>query len=496
MTPVPVPPGPPAPPTAARSSAPPTGARPSAPPTEDLWPRLERALAAWLPWQRWFGGKGRPVDRVDVEQATELVDQRSSGGPLGLLVVASVRFADGGPAERYQVPIGVRTTLPDRLAPAVLAGFDGCVVYDATGDAELNALLLRLIGQRSRRDDVTFTPEPSFTGSSRRGLVGRPIGAEQSNTSIVYGDRYILKLYRRLAAGLNPDLEAHRALRRARSPHIATLLGAVEGAVDGAPATFGMLQAFAANAAEGWAMAMTSVRDLFADATAPPASAGADFAAEARRLGGAVATVHADLARELGTDVVGARSLSDGMVAHLESALGVVPQLAPHADRLRAAFTAVADIPGGVPVQRVHGDLHLGQALRTPSTWLLIDFEGEPAAPIAERVALQSPLRDIAGMARSLDYAAQHQLRLFNPTPELRRRARQWTAHNREAFISGYAEVAGFDPVGPLLTAFELEKAVYETVYETRNRPDWVDIPLRAVERSLGQAAGAPGGGR
>jgi maltokinase len=466
----------------------------------DLRPRLERALAAWLPWQRWFGGKGRPLDGVDVERITELVDRRASGGPLGLQVVASVRFADGGPAERYQVPIGVRSTLPDQLAPAVLAGFDGCVVYDATGDAELNSVLLQLIGQRARREDLSFTPEPTFTGSSRRGLVGRPIGAEQSNTSIVYGDRYILKLYRRVAAGVNPDLEAHRALRRARSRHIATLLGAVEGSVDGAPATFGMLQAFAANAAEGWAMAMTSVRDLFADADAPPTSAGADFAAEARRLGGAVAAVHADLARELGTDVVDARSLSDGMTAHLESALGVVPELAPHADRLRAAFTAVASLPGGVPgrgpgarggvpVQRVHGDLHLGQALRTPSTWLLIDFEGEPAAPIAERVALQSPLRDVAGMLRSLDYAAQHQLRLFNPAPELRRRARQWTAHNRSAFIAGYAEVAGFDPTGPLLTAFELEKAVYETVYETRNRPDWVDIPLRAVGRLVGQEA-------
>ena len=456
----------------------------------DLRPRLERALAAWLPWQRWFGGKGRPVDGVDVEQMTELVDERASGGPLGLLVVASVRFADGGPAERYQVPIGVRTTLPDRLTPAVVAGFDGCVVYDATGDAELNSVLLRLIGQRARRDGVTFTPEATFAGSSKRGLVGRPIGAEQSNTSIVYGDRYILKLYRRVAAGLNPDLEAHRALRRARSRHIATLLGAIEGSVDGGSVTFGMLQSFAANAAEGWAMAMTSVRDLFADAGAPPSSAGADFAAEAHRLGGAVAEVHADLARELGTGVVRARSLSEGMVARLESALAVVPELRPDADRLRAVFAAAGAVPDAVPVQRVHGDLHLGQVLRTPSTWLLIDFEGEPAAPIAERVALQSPLRDVAGMLRSLDYAAQHQLRLFHPEPELRRRARQWTAHNREAFLAGYAQAAGFDPSGPLLTAFELEKAVYETVYETRNRPDWVDIPLRAVRRLVGQEAG------
>ncbi|MFT7840957.1 aminoglycoside phosphotransferase [Saccharothrix sp. BKS2] len=452
-----------------------------------LRPRLERALAAWLPWQRWFGGKGRPVAGVEVEQLVELVDQRASGGPLGLLAVVAVRFADGGDAERYQVPIGVRTALPDRLAPAVLAGFDGCVVYDATGDAELNAVLLRLIGQRAGRGGVGFTPEPSFAGASKRGLVGRPIGAEQSNTSIVYGDRYILKLYRRVAAGLNPDLEAHRALRRARSRHIAPLLGSIEGEVGGEPATFGMLQAFAANAAEGWAMAMTSVRDLFADTDADPDAAGADFAAEARRLGGAVAAVHADLARELGTGTADPRSVADDMLAHLEPALVAVPGLAPYADRLRAAFAGVGALRERVPVQRVHGDLHLGQVLRTPATWLLIDFEGEPAAPIAERTEPRSPLRDVAGVLRSLDYAAQHQLRLFHPTPELRRRARRWTAHNREAFTAGYAEAAGVDPAGRLLTAFELEKAVYEAVYETRNRPDWVDIPLRAVRRLLGE---------
>ncbi|WP_433269138.1 maltokinase N-terminal cap-like domain-containing protein [Actinosynnema sp. CS-041913] len=455
----------------------------------ELRPRLERALTAWLPWQRWFGGKGRPVDSVAVVQAVELVDQRASGGPLGLLTVAEVRFTDGG-IERYQVPVGVRTTLPDRLAPAVLAGFDGCVVYDATGDTELNSLLLRLIGQHAHRDTLHFVPEPGsgFSGASRRGLVGRTIGVEQSNTSIVFGDRYILKLYRRIAEGVNPDLDAHRALRRARSPHIAALLGAVEGTLGDAPATFGMLQSFAAGSAEGWEMALTSVRDLFAAPDTAPDTAGADFAAEARRLGNAVAAVHADLARELGTGQVDARDLSADMVARLDASLTTVPALAPYADRVRAALRA---LEGRVPVQRIHGDLHLGQVLRTPRTWLLIDFEGEPAAPIAERIALQSPLRDVAGMLRSFDYAAQHQVRLFTgPSGQLWRRARQWAAHNRAAFCAGYAEVAGFDPSAQqaLLTAFELEKAVYETVYETRNRPDWVDIPLRAVRRLVGES--------
>ncbi|MCE7007187.1 phosphotransferase [Kibdelosporangium philippinense] len=443
----------------------------------ELRPRLERALAAWLPWQRWSGGQGRLVDTVDVVEMTELVDRRPSGGPLGLLTVAEVRFADGGTG-RYQVPIGVRRTLPDRLAPAVLAGFDGCVVYDATGDTELCELMLQLIGQNGRRAEIRFVPEPSsgFSGASRRGLTGRPVSAEQSNTSIVFGDRYILKLYRRLEDGVNPDLEAHRALRR--SPHIAQLLGSIEGP----GTTFGMLQSFAAGAAEGWQMALTSVRDLFATADVSPATAGADFAAEAHRLGGAVAAVHADLARELGSASVNASTLD--LAVRLDSSIASVPALRPYASRIRTAL----QLAGPVAVQRIHGDLHLGQVLRTPKTWLVIDFEGEPAAPIADRVALQSPLRDVAGMLRSFDYAAQHQLRLF--PGHLRDKAEEWTEHNRTAFCAGYAEVAGYDPAAQnrLLTAFELEKAVYEAVYETRNRPDWVDIPLRAVRRLVGDA--------
>ncbi|SDC90934.1 maltokinase N-terminal cap-like domain-containing protein [Actinokineospora iranica] len=461
---------------------------------EDLRPRLERALAVWLPWQRWFGAKGRPVSAVELIQATELADERASGGPLGLLAVVTVHFADGAETERYLVPLGLRATLPDSLAGAVIAGFDGCVLYDATGDPELNALLLLLIGKSAQRGNVHFVPELStgFAGASRRGLVGRPLGAEQSNTSVRFGDRYLLKLFRRATEGVNPDLAAHRALRRARSRHIATLLGAIEGELAGEPATFGMLQSFAANATEGWAMALASLRDLFAAPDAP-AAAGADFAAEARRLGSAVAAVHADLARELGSSTLGVGELarlSQDLLRRLDFALSVVPDLAPYADPLRAAFLAVADLPAGVPVQRVHGDLHLGQVLRTPATWLVIDFEGEPAAPIAERIAPQSPLRDVAGMLRSFDYAAQHQLRLFTGSAaQLRRLADEWTRHNRDAFLAGYAEAAGADPAArqALLTAFELDKAVYEAVYETRNRPDWVDIPLRAVRRLVGQ---------
>jgi maltokinase len=190
-----------------------------------------------------------------------------------------------------------------------------------------------------------------------------------------------------------------------------------------------------------------------------------------------------------------ARATAEQLVRRVEAAVEVVPDLAPYAPALREVYAEVAARTEPVEVQRVHGDYHLGQVLRTQDGWILLDFEGEPARPLAERTALMSPLRDVAGMLRSYDYAARHLLAerasVGAAEPHLAYRANEWAERNREAFCDGYAEAAGRDPrdEAVLLRAFELDKAVYEVVYEARNRPSWLSVPMGSIERLLPGAA-------
>ena len=211
--------------------------------------------------------------------------------------------------------------------------------------------------------------------------------AEQSNTSIAYGEQGILKLFRRVSPGDNPDIEIHHALTRADSDYIAPLLGWISGTwedADGAEQSgdLAMLQTFLRTATDGWTIALSSVRDLLVEEDLHPSEVGADFAGEAERLGEATAEIHAKLAEIFGTETlpaVEARGLAGAMSLRLESRIGVVPELAEHEAGLRAHFEALAEHDSPIPVQRIHGDFHLGQTLRTVKGWKIIDFEGEPA---------------------------------------------------------------------------------------------------------------------
>ena len=444
---------------------------------------VEDLLQEWLPRQRWFGGKGRELREVSQVSGTTLLD----ADPVVRLVVLDVAFTDGG-TDHYQLLLGAAAgPVEQRLEHAVIGAHDGAVLYDAVHDQSAAAALLQHL---ATGDDVG---ELSFVNADEVDpfLPSRVLTVEQSNTSLVYGDEYILKLFRRLQPGANPDIEVTKALSDAGSTRVARPLAWLDGRVDNETTTLGLLQPFLKSASEGWAMATTSVRDLFDEADLHADEVGGDFAGESERLGEVTGEVHALLAQVLESRIAGpgeARDTADQLDERLEAALAIVPELAPHAEGIRTAYDAVARHTEPVHVQRVHGDLHLGQVLRTQDGWVLLDFEGEPARPLSERRALMSPLRDVAGMLRSLDYAARHLLAERGGEHQLAYRANEWEQRNREAFCDGYARAAGTDPRSEavLLRAFELDKAVYEVVYEARNRPSWLDIPLGSIARLVG----------
>jgi maltokinase len=472
----------------------------------------------------------------------------------------------------YQVLIGLRRRLPGRLQHAKIgpAG-DGRIAYDALHDADLTKPLLAGIAGDAEIGSLKMRSVPG--ASFETGRDSLVLGSEQSNTSLVYGDESILKVFRRLSPGPNPDLEVTAALARLGSPQVAEPLGWIETRLEGAPTSLAILSRYLRLATDGWTLAATSVRDLYAtvgDANAssegntesaespspaagghggvrgvappggaaggapdtvapfaigrasggvrgvvPPgekpgrgpdkaavfairpaarpsgaqpgaADAGGDFAGESRRLGIATAQVHSDLAAafgtdELGTDAVG--EFTERMYRKLDLAVAGVPELAKHVDMISDAYSELAKLSGPFPVQRVHGDYHLGQVLRTETGWVVLDFEGEPATPLAQRRARSSPLRDVAGMLRSFDYAARHQLIGHPDQATLSDAARDWVRRNASAFCVGYAEAGGLDPVANqvLLRALQLDKAVYEVLYEARHRPSWLPIPLDSL---------------
>ncbi|MFF4364222.1 maltokinase [Streptomyces sp. NPDC001604] len=437
---------------------------------------LDPLLREWLPRQRWFAGKGRPVTGFSLVAATELLRADGRLGLFHLLVRAHQPLTLGAephPGDCYQLLIGVREALPPRLAPALIGHVDqgpltGRTVYDALYDSRPAEVLLEALRTQAHIGGLRFEREPGQ--EIRTGLVPRLVTAEQSNSSVVYGDTFILKLLRRVVPGVNPDLELPLALAREGCPRVPAPTAWLRAELAGESYVLGVLQPFLQGATDGWELAL---REL---------AKGEDFGAEARALGRATAEVHTALARALPTVTLGHTQLQplvDGMIERLDVAAQAVPTLRPYAPALRSAFTALADLASEGrtwTAQRIHGDLHLGQCLRSPAgQWWLIDFEGEPSKPLAERRMPQPPVRDIAGMLRSFDYAAH----------SAASQAEGWAEACRAAYCSGYAEVSGRDPrTDPvLLRAYETDKAIYEVVYEARHRPDWLPVPMAAIER-------------
>jgi maltokinase len=446
-------------------------------------------LAGYLGRQRWFAGKGRTWQLARVATVGELA-------PDVRIDTVTVTYDDGG-TETYQVPLAGYAAPQEHLAHAYVGeetGADGTRrhLYDALQDKDATVHWFAGITAGRRAGNLSFHRDPTMAELPPGGP-SIVVGAEQSNTSVIFGDTVIIKVFRKISPGMNPDIEVHAALAAAGSTHIAAPLGWLEGTWTDATgervtASLAMAQTFLKDATEGWELALTSVRDLYAEADLHADEVGGDFAGEAQRLGAATAEVHTALAAALPTGRLEGKDLddlADGMRARLERAAAEVAELTPYVDALRIAFDDLTALDSPVEVQRVHGDYHLGQVMRTLDGWKLLDCEGEPARPLAERRGLESPVKDVAGMLRSFDYAARHLLADHPHDPQREYRANEWAERNREAFCAGYTQAGAADPRRQpvLLRAFETDKVVYEVLYEARNRPAWLPIPMTAVRR-------------
>lgn len=441
---------------------------------------LAAALVDYLPRQRWFAGGEAEARDLSVTSVRVL---REWAWPALVQVVVEARAASGGDAMAppepvsYQVILGLRPVdsrdaflegKPEAIISELDIDLGRALAYDAAIDPELSVAVLQHMAPGEEVERARY------------------LGADQSNTSVVFDERLIMKLFRRLSDGPNPDAEVTRALVEVGFPNVAEPVAEWrEGNHD-----FALVNRFLVGGTDGFVLALLSLRDLY-DRRCPPGEAGGDFAFDARRLGTVTAELHLALAKALGT----AAGESAAWATDMEAQLARVRLEGIDAEQVGAVYRRLARVDDPGPAVRVHGDYHLGQVMRTDAGWFVLDFEGEPDRPLEERRRPTSPLRDVAGMVRSLHYASQVALAEWGSEvdDELVALADAWEHRNRVAFLAGYL---GAENVGQVLpgddadrrliqAAFELDKAVYEVGYEQSHRPDWVHIPLTAVQRIL-----------
>lgn len=462
-------------------------------------------LTDWMTRQRWYAGKGRLPQLVEVSRVEWSADDAEAR-----IHVLLMRDTANNPPSLYHVPIVLRRTIPRGAGPTFIGRDDnGDYLFDGAHDpAYTRALLERL-------------------GVHRSDLSSRVHAGEQSNTSIIFDGGseapLVAKIFRLVHAGENPDVVLQTALTSAGNRSVPRMLGSLSASwvdphgsdthsLEPSTGHIAFAQEFMPGVRDGWPLALEA------------AAAGESFAADAEALGRVTAEVHTALATCMPTreptlgDIVG---FVAGWHQRLAVAITDVPQLRELRPAIEAVYDAAREAPWPA-LQRIHGDYHLGQVLRRPDgPWLLVDFEGEPLRPLTERARVDSPLRDVAGMLRSFDYAvgslrnaaapsatapastpattpASTSATKPAPTPATTPAAtappapgagsrsmspQDWARDARAAFLDGYIAVSGTDLRAhrTLLDAFELDKAVYEAMYEARNRPTWLPIPLTAV---------------
>jgi maltose alpha-D-glucosyltransferase/alpha-amylase len=510
--------------------------------------QVEAALPAFLHRQRWFGAKGKPIAAAEISSVVPL-------DGTGALAFVTVSYAEGEP-DVYILPLAARSVGGDGWAPpesAVIAELDASdgrwLLIDGVWEGGVAQALLAMFDRRPPRSsglDVERTTAFRRIRGDREPLNAQVLSGEQSNTSIAFGDRMILKLIRRLEPGRNPDLEIGRFLtERAGFANVAPVAGAISArGVGREPGTIAIVHGFVPNEGDAWSYALDALDDYYEQALAratrdqpprppsplralppePPSDEARDvvgtFLLNAETLGRRVAELHLALASSTGGPAFAPepftalyqrslyqsiRSLATRMLRRLRARF---PDAAGADDLLLREDEVFARLDAQLRAGRiegtrirVHGDFHLGQVLWTGSDFVIIDFEGEPARSLSERRIKRSPLADVAGMLRSFDYAAEQALRSpstamlvpDDPRPVLEEWGRAWRRWTSAAFLGAYLEVAGTGGLVPedpeqarrLLGALVLEKAVYELGYEMHNRPDWIVTPIRGIVELL-----------
>jgi maltokinase len=448
----------------------------------------EGTFQDWIVAQRWFGSKAREVAHIDVVESIPLREEV----PQLALALVEARFGEGT-HETYQVPLGLRPA-DEGWGERVIGEAEGWTIYDALADPATGRELLHRMraGSAETVEDGTLRFRWSASAGAELGgtVEVRPVGVEQSNSSIVFGDTLILKAFRRVEPGVNPELELLRFLSERGFPNIAALAGWYEFEGRYIDATLGILQEFLAGARDGWELALEEV------GTDPDA-----LLERLRALGHVTGELHAALGSDnanpdFSPDEPSQEALSlltadvDEQIERIFLDLPESDAIAPIAGRgqdVREKLQALSHIGAGGRVIRTHGDYHLGQTMLSDRGWVILDFEGEPARPLPERRLKRSPLRDVAGMLRSFSYVtAGARLLRGVDVPD------DWEDRARDAFLDGYFDRVdpsllppGEAPTRQLLAVFELEKAVYELRYELNNRPDWVGIPVAGILRLL-----------
>lgn len=448
----------------------------------------EARLTEYVLRQRWFGEKAREVAQIHALDAVPL----RAAPPLLATALVEVRFHTGTHVV-YQLPIGFRP-MEDGWSQEVIEEVDGWTVYDALVDPMQARELLHLMrassSVRSAHAGTDFRWLEGFDTMGTGSTGARPMGLEQSNSSVVFGEELVLKAFRRLEPGVNPELEMLRFLTHRGFTHVASLAGWFEYSGQLMDATLGVLQEFLGDGRDGWELALDDLSDSperFLERTA--------------EIGAVTGEMHSALASDSSDPAFAPEQPSSESLALLTATvdeeieriffdLPADPRLEPIAGRgedVRERLRDMSHIGAAGRVIRHHGDYHLGQTLLTERGWIVLDFEGEPARPMRDRRLKRSPLRDVAGMLRSFAYvvSASEILRGV-PVPG------DWEARARKRFLDGYLAAAdaallppGQQAIERLLSVFELEKAVYELEYELNNRPDWVGIPVAGIARLL-----------